>query len=80
MLVLSRKTEESVVVGGHERFEPMLKVTVLEVNGGRVRLGFEADEGIPVHRQEVWERIRASGREERPERLQRRAQRQGERR
>lgn len=62
MLVLSRKTEESVVVGGHERFEPMLKVTVLEVNGERVSLGFEADEGIPVHRQEVWEQIRASGR------------------
>ena len=62
MLVLSRKTEESVVVGGHKRFEPMLKVTVLEINGGRVRLGFEADEGIPVHRWEVWERIRASGR------------------
>jgi len=62
MLVLSRKTEESVVVGGDERFEPMLKVTVLEVNGGRVSLGFEANDGVPVHRWEVWERIRASGR------------------
>ena len=61
MLVLSRKTEESVVVGDHERFEPMLKVTVLEVNGERVRLGFEANEDVPVHRWEVWERIRASG-------------------
>ena len=62
MLVLSRKTEESVVVGDHQRFEPMLKVTVLKINGGRVSLGFEASEDIPVHRREVWERICASGR------------------
>ena len=62
MLVLSRKTEGSVVVGDHERFEPMLKVTVLEVNGERVRLGFEANEFVPFHRWDVWERIRASGR------------------
>ena len=62
MLVLSRKTEESVVVGGRKRFEPMLKVTVLEINGGSVSLGFEASKDVPVHRQEVWEQIRASGR------------------
>jgi carbon storage regulator len=62
MLVLSRKTEESVVVGDHNRFEPMLKVTVLQINGGSVSLGFEANEDIPVHRREVWERIRASDR------------------
>ncbi len=62
MLVLSRKTEESVVVGGHKGFEPMLKVTVLEINCGRVSLGFEANKDVPVHRWEVWERIRASGR------------------
>ena len=61
MLVLSRKTEESVVVGSHERFEPMLKVTVLGINGGSVRLGFEASEDVPVHRWEVWERICAGG-------------------
>ena len=63
MLVLSRKTEESVVVGGHrghKRFEPMLKVTVLEINGERVSLGFEASKDVPVHRWEVWERIRGS--------------------
>ena len=62
MLVLSRKTEESVVVGGRKRFEPMLKVTVLEINGGSVSLGFEASKDVPVHRQEVWEQIRASDR------------------
>jgi carbon storage regulator CsrA len=58
MLVLSRKSLESVVVGGSGRFERMLKVTVLEIKNGSVRLGFEADASIPVHRAEVWERIR----------------------
>jgi carbon storage regulator len=60
MLVLSRKIQESVVVGGSDRFERMLKVTVLEIKGGKVRLGFEADSDVPVHRAEVWERIVAS--------------------
>jgi carbon storage regulator len=57
MLVLSRKSLESVVVGSAGGFEPMLKVTVLEIKNGTVRLGFEADASIPVHRSEVWERI-----------------------
>jgi carbon storage regulator CsrA len=61
MLVLSRKSRESVVVGGSGGFEQLLKVTVLEIQNDRVRLGFEADATIPVHRSEVWERIRASG-------------------
>ena len=60
MLVLSRKSKESVVVGGPGRFEPTLKVTVLEIKNGSVRLGFEADASIPVHRSEVWEQIRES--------------------
>ena len=60
MLVLSRKSFESVVVGGSGRFERMLKVTVLEIKNGTVRLGFEADASVPVHRAEVWERIRES--------------------
>jgi carbon storage regulator CsrA len=61
MLVLSRKTQESVVVGGASGFEQLLKVTVVEIKNGRVRLGFEAASGIPVHRLEVWERIRNGG-------------------
>jgi carbon storage regulator len=61
MLVLSRKLKESVVVGGADRFERLLKVTVLDINGGKVRLGFEADADVPLHRSEVWERIVADG-------------------
>jgi len=59
MLVLSRKSQESVMVGGSAGFERMLKVTVLEIGNGRVRLGFDVDAAVPVHRMEVWERIRA---------------------
>jgi carbon storage regulator CsrA len=61
MLVLSRKSLESVVVGGPAAFERLLKVTVLQIKGGRVWLGFEADKGVPVHRWEVWETILAAG-------------------
>jgi carbon storage regulator CsrA len=61
MLVLSRKIQESVVVGGSEGFERLLKVTVLQIDGGRVRLGFEVDTQVPVHRWEVWERIQDLG-------------------
>ena len=57
MLVLSRKTQESVVVGGHNPLERLLKITVLEINGGKVRLGFEVRDDVPVHRWEVWQRI-----------------------
>lgn len=59
MLVLSRKANESVMVGGNDRQERMLKVTVLEIEGSRVKLGFEVDSDVPVHRFEVWERIHA---------------------
>ena len=62
MLVLSRKPEESVVVGDPRTSERLLKVTVLGIGGGKVRLGFEASTDFPVHRWEVWERIRADGR------------------
>ncbi len=57
MLVLSRKNRESVVIGGAPSVQPVLRVTVLEIRGGKVKLGFEADPSISVQRSEVWERI-----------------------
>jgi carbon storage regulator CsrA len=59
MLVLSRRSQESVVVGGADGFHRLLKVTLLAINGARVRLGFEVDPDVPVRRSEVWERIQA---------------------
>jgi carbon storage regulator len=57
MLVLTRKNRESVVIGRPEDLEVMLEITILEIEGGRVRLGFEADTKMPIHRREVWDRI-----------------------
>ena len=51
MLVLSRKLNESVVIN-HD-----IVVTVLGVRGDRVRLGIEAPGEIPVHRQEVYDKM-----------------------
>lgn len=48
MLVLSRKKDESVIIGDD------IKVMVIEVRGDKVRLGFEAPRTLSVHRQEVW--------------------------
>ena len=61
MLVLSRKHGESVVIGENDGIQCMLKVTVLDVRGRNVRLGFEVDASVPVHRLEVWERIQTNG-------------------
>jgi sRNA-binding carbon storage regulator CsrA len=56
VLVLSRESQEAVVVGGSGGFERLLTVTVLEIRGGEVRRGFEPD--VPVHSSEVWDRSR----------------------
>lgn len=61
MLVMTRKCGESVLVGGSLEAEPLLTVTVVEIAGGRVRLGFEVKREMLVHRWEVWERLRAVG-------------------
>lgn len=61
MLVVSRKAQESVAIadtGGHSC---LVKVTVVEVRGDRVRLGFEANNDVPVHRWEVWQRLVENG-------------------
>jgi carbon storage regulator len=49
MLVLTRKPEESIVIGGE------IEVRVLGVQGDKVCLGVEAPRKIPVYREEVWE-------------------------
>jgi carbon storage regulator len=66
MLVLTRKSQETVVVGGSDGFQAILKVTVLGIKAGKVRLGFEAAADVPVHRLEVWERLRGSCDQDKP--------------
>ena len=53
MLVLSRRKGESIVINNE------IEVTVLEVNGDKIRLGVTAPREVPVHRKEVAERIEA---------------------
>jgi len=57
MLVLTRKSQESVVVGGITGGNHKVTVTVLEIRGGSVRLGFEAPAKVTIHRLEVSERL-----------------------
>lgn len=60
MLILSRKRLESVLVGAEAGLAGSVRVTVLGIRQGRVRLGFEGDAGIPVHREELWKQIHSS--------------------
>ncbi len=51
MLVLSRKAEESMYIGDN------IKITVLDIRGGQVRIGITAPDDIKIHREEVYNRI-----------------------
>ena len=61
MLVFTRKPGEAVVVTGLPGSTRELKVSVVEIRGGRVRLGFEAESNIGIDRSEIWERKRVDG-------------------
>ncbi len=51
MLVLSRKTNESISIGDK------IEVKILEVRGDVVKLGITAPRDVPVHRSEVYNAI-----------------------
>ncbi len=51
MLVLSRKAEESMIIGDD------IKITVLDIRGGQVRIGITAPQEVKINREEVYERI-----------------------
>ena len=57
MLVLSRRTGESVVLGED------ITVTVLEVRGDVVRVGIDAPRSLKVHRAELLQQLEQSNRE-----------------
>ena len=52
MLILTRRVGETVMIGNE------ISVTVLGVKGNQVRVGIQAPKDTPVHREEVFERIR----------------------
>ena len=52
MLVLSRHRDESIMIGDN------VMITIVDIRGDKVRLGIDAPQEIPVHRQEVYDAIR----------------------
>jgi carbon storage regulator len=56
MLVLSRHRDESIMIGDN------IVVTIVDIRGDKVRLGINAPQEVPVHRQEVYEAIQRENR------------------
>jgi carbon storage regulator len=56
MLVLTRKTDESIIIGDD------IRITVVEVRHDQVKLGIAAPRDIPVHREEVYREIQEENR------------------
>ena len=57
MLILTRKVNESLLVGDD------IKLTVLGIKGGQIRIGISAPREVAVHRQEVYDRIQQERKE-----------------
>jgi len=53
MLVLSREKGESIMIGDD------IEVSVIDVRGDKVRLGFQAPGKITIHRKEIWKAIKS---------------------
>ena len=53
MLVLTRKTQESIIIGED------IVLTVVEIRSGKVRLGIQAPKEVSVHRRELYEAIKS---------------------
>jgi carbon storage regulator len=51
MLVLSRKKNESIMIGDN------IKLSIVEIRGDRVKLGFIGPRDVAIHREEVFRRI-----------------------
>jgi carbon storage regulator len=51
MLILSRKVDESIIIGNN------IEIKVIEIKRESVKLGIQAEKNIPVHRKEIYEQI-----------------------
>ncbi|MDN4492199.1 carbon storage regulator CsrA [Ureibacillus aquaedulcis] len=57
MLVLSRKKNESIMIGDH------IEVKILSVEGDQVKLGIVAPKNVKVHRSEIFQAIQEQNKE-----------------
>lgn len=57
VLILTRRIGETLMIGSD------ITVTVVGVKGGQIRIGINAPKNIPVHRKELYERIRCEHRD-----------------
>ena len=58
VLILTRRVGETLMIGDD------ITVTVLEVKGNQVRTGVNAPRDVDVHREEIYERIKAANSQE----------------
>lgn len=56
MLVLTRKLQQSIVIGDE------IEVVVLEIRGEQVRIGIKAPKNVTVHRKEIYDQIQEENR------------------
>lgn len=54
MLILSRRVDESIMIGDE------VKITIIEVRGKTVKIGIDAPRSVSVHREEIYLRIQDS--------------------
>ncbi|MFT4144597.1 MAG: carbon storage regulator CsrA [Mobilitalea sp.] len=57
MLALSRKVNESIIVGAD------VEITILEVKGDQVKIGINAPKSVPIYRKEIYLQIKESNQE-----------------
>lgn len=57
MLVLTRKPEETLLLGSDTDPHGVVSVTVLSIEGNRVKLGFQMQDDVSVYRMEIWNRM-----------------------
>ncbi len=57
MLALSRKENESIMIGND------IEITILEVKGEQVKIGITAPKSVPIYREEVYAQIKEANKE-----------------